>query len=280
MEQVDQAAHAQRIWNGIHETYRRLQTKPEEAIAPQNNSGSEPHQEYLPDTMWRIPVIKKSDDQLYSDLCFCVFNAGIKGSLLDSKWPGIAKAFAGFRVDEVAAFPQDYAEVILTDPTVLRNRRKITGCLKNALEVGKLRHQWGSFAIYLTNYAQEHGPNALSDDIQARFSGIGPATGPQFLKDLGFDMFKADAHVRNILYRTGLITSKNASAHDVSSAFGLLIGAESERTGRRNIWLSSIDWILYCFGIGEELEHPVCKPGKPLCDECGASPSCPKNGVK
>jgi 3-methyladenine DNA glycosylase Tag len=213
-------------------------------------------------------------------LCFCVFNSGIRQETLESKWAGITRAFATFRVDEVAGWPADHVEVVLVNREVMRNKKKITGCFRNASEIQGLRAEWGSFASYLMDFALEHGPGALADDVQDRFSGIGPATGPQFLKDLGFDMFKADAHVRNVLSRTGLISAKTASLREIGEAFDLLKEAEDRRAGRTDSWLSDIDWVLFCYGKGTELEYPVCKSKKPLCNECGASSCCPKRGVK
>ena len=62
------------------------------------------------------------------------------------------KAFAGFDAAKVAAFDKDRVEKLLGDPSIIRNRRKIEGAVKNARSFLAIQEEWGSFDDWLWHF--------------------------------------------------------------------------------------------------------------------------------
>jgi DNA-3-methyladenine glycosylase I len=82
------------------------------------------------DTEWGRPV--RGDEALYERLCLEAFQSGLSWITILRRREGFRKAFAGFRIAEVAAFTEDDRERLLADPGIIRNRAKIDATLANA----------------------------------------------------------------------------------------------------------------------------------------------------
>ncbi|MFK8908128.1 DNA-3-methyladenine glycosylase I, partial [Streptomyces sp. YS-3] len=82
------------------------------------------------DTEWGRPV--HGDDALYERLCLEAFQSGLSWITILRRREGFRRAFAGFRIAEVAAFTDEDAARLLTDETIIRNRAKIDATLANA----------------------------------------------------------------------------------------------------------------------------------------------------
>ncbi|MFG2147658.1 DNA-3-methyladenine glycosylase I [Streptomyces sp. NPDC048696] len=82
------------------------------------------------DTEWGRPV--HGDDALYERLCLEAFQSGLSWITILRRREGFRRAFAGFRIAEVAAFTDADAARLLTDESIIRNRAKIQATLANA----------------------------------------------------------------------------------------------------------------------------------------------------
>src|SRR3954468_20028774 len=82
------------------------------------------------DEEWGTPL--HGDDALFERLCLEAFQSGLAWITILRKRPAFRAAFAGFAIDEVAAFDADDEARLLTDPGIVRNRAKITACIRNA----------------------------------------------------------------------------------------------------------------------------------------------------
>lgn len=82
------------------------------------------------DTEWGRPV--HGDDALYERLCLEAFQSGLSWITILRRREGFRRAFAGFRIAEVAAFTGGDRDRLLADPGIIRNRAKIDATLANA----------------------------------------------------------------------------------------------------------------------------------------------------
>src|SRR5947207_9879414 len=61
-----------------------------------------------------------------------VFQSGISWQVVEGKWEGFRKAFAGFDPARVARLKRSDVERLMEDPGIIRNRRKIEATMDNA----------------------------------------------------------------------------------------------------------------------------------------------------
>jgi 3-methyladenine DNA glycosylase Tag len=78
-----------------------------------------------------------------------IMTTGINWKVVESKWEGIRDAFAGFDIQKVANMGPDDVERLMTDPRVIRNRRKIEAVVDNAGKIEEVDKTFGSFDKYL-----------------------------------------------------------------------------------------------------------------------------------
>src|SRR5213593_4002289 len=75
------------------------------------------------DEEWGRPV--RSDDALYERLCLEGFQAGLSWLTILRKREAFRRAFAGFRIDQVARFGDVEVTRLLADAGIVRHRGKI-----------------------------------------------------------------------------------------------------------------------------------------------------------
>jgi DNA-3-methyladenine glycosylase I len=82
------------------------------------------------DHEWGRPVT--SDDALYERICLEAFQSGLSWLTILRKREAFRVAFAGFRIPVVAAFGPDDVERLVSDASIVRNRRKIEAAITGA----------------------------------------------------------------------------------------------------------------------------------------------------
>ncbi|MCP9957460.1 MULTISPECIES: DNA-3-methyladenine glycosylase I [Streptomyces] len=85
------------------------------------------------DDEWGRPV--RGDDALFERLSLEAFQSGLSWITILRRREGFRRAFAGFRIAEVAAFTEADRERLLADGGIIRNRAKIDATLANAREL-------------------------------------------------------------------------------------------------------------------------------------------------
>ena len=80
------------------------------------------------------------------------FQAGISWRVVESKWPGIKKAFHGSDAERVADMTEPEIETLTQDTRVIRNRRKLEAVVSNANRMVELAETHGSFQNYLRSH--------------------------------------------------------------------------------------------------------------------------------
>ena len=116
--------------------------------------------------------------------------SGLNWKMLEKKWPGIGKAFAGFDIDNVASFGESEINALMDNTDVIRNRPKITAIVSNAREFQAVADEFGSFAKYLDSIRPD-GEEAMKKAISKRFVFMGPGTSTIFLFACGESMPEA-----------------------------------------------------------------------------------------
>jgi DNA-3-methyladenine glycosylase I len=139
------------------------------------------------DDEWGRPVT--GDDELFERLCLEGFQSGLSWITILRKRENFRKAFAGFRIEEVARFGARDVKRLMADSGIVRNRLKIEATIANAKAAAALDT---SLAELLWSYAEPKrraprsrddvpavtpASTALSKDLKKRgFRFVGPTT--------------------------------------------------------------------------------------------------------
>ena len=156
------------------------------------------------DEEWGRPVA--DDERLYEKLCLEGFQAGLSWLTILRKRPAFREGFAGFAIDEVAAFGDADVERLVIDAGIVRHRAKILSAINNARRVQAMREEGTSFAAFLWSFepAPSERParldaayvranpvtpasTRLSKALKSKgFSFVGPTTVYAFMQSMGF----------------------------------------------------------------------------------------------
>ncbi len=142
------------------------------------------------DEEWGVPV---HDDRLiFEFLTLESAQAGLSWYTILRKRENYRRAFDGFDPEKVARYDDRKLEALLTDPGIIRNRRKVEAAINNARRFLEVRAEFGSFDAYIWRFvdgrpivneirsladfpAQSPESEALSKDLKKRgFRFVGP----------------------------------------------------------------------------------------------------------
>ncbi len=110
------------------------------------------------------------------------FQSGISWQVVESKWEGFRRAFAGFEPATVAAFGGDDVERLADDAGIIRNRRKIEATVHNAETMLALDGAPGGFAGWLRSHGSFEATVAA---LRAEFRFLGETGAYYFLYVVG-----------------------------------------------------------------------------------------------
>lgn len=127
-----------------------------------------------------------SDDRYFSLMTLRIFSAGLKHSLVRSKWPAFEDAFLGFEPPRVAFMNDDDLDRLMGDQRLIRHGGKMRATLHNASAMMQVVEEKGSFGAYLADWAVEDIAG-LWDDLGKRFKQLGGNSAPYFLRMAGKD---------------------------------------------------------------------------------------------
>lgn len=99
----------------------------------------------------RIPPreVPVNDAGYFEKITQAVFQSGFSWQVIRTKWPNFQEAFAGFDIDQVAAFNEEDVERLSENKGIVRNGRKIQATVHNARICQDLVREHGSFLNYL-----------------------------------------------------------------------------------------------------------------------------------
>ncbi len=138
-------------------------------------------QEYH-DEEWGIQV--EEDVAFFERLVLEMFQAGLSWRLVLHKRDALRRAFSGFSILKVAAFGAKDIDRLLSDKSIIRNRRKIEGAIENARIFSEIIETYGSFKNYLSQF-NDSDEQALFKELKKRFRFMGPKIAESFLQSVG-----------------------------------------------------------------------------------------------
>ena len=103
----------------------------------------EPFEEWYSSEVWGKRV--EDDDALFEVMSLQVFQAGLTWRMILARRDAFRKAFNGWNIGAVAAMGPETVELLLQDPSVIRNRKKIEACIENARIIQEIQRRHGSF---------------------------------------------------------------------------------------------------------------------------------------
>ena len=132
------------------------------------------------DEEWGVPC--HDDHQLYEMLLLESFQAGLSWEIILNKREAFRAAFDGFDLDTVCDYDEAKIDAMMTDPGIVRNRRKLECAVKNSRIFRDIQAEYGSFDAFLWGFTSgevliETDPavttNALSERISAELKRRG-----------------------------------------------------------------------------------------------------------
>jgi DNA-3-methyladenine glycosylase I len=141
------------------------------------------------------------DDALFERLCLEAFQSGLSWLTILRKRPAFRAAFAGFRIEAVAAFTDDDVARLLADPGIVRNRAKVLAAVRNAR-------------------AAQEVPEGL-DALLWSFAPAAPRPRPATLADVPATSPESTAMARE-LKRRGFAFVGPTTAHALMQATGMV----------------------------------------------------------
>ena len=162
-----------------------------------------------------------SDDRYFSEMSLRIFQAGLRHSMVDAKWPVFEEVFEGFVPNIVASFPDERIETFMADRRLIRHLGKLRATHANAAAMVAVAAEFGGFGAYLAGWPEDDTVG-LWRDLGKRFKQLGGNSGPYFLRRMGKDTFVLTRDVLAALTEAGVIDGKASSQsalRNVQAAF-------------------------------------------------------------
>ncbi len=143
------------------------------------------------DMEYGFPV--NDDDELFGRLILEINQAGLSWSTILKKASNFREAYDQFSVEKIALYTEHDVERLMSNPGIIRNRRKITSVIHNAKMVMDIQQEWGSFENWLDD------KKSLSLDawvvmFRAKFKFTGEKIIDEFLMSTSY---KLGAHTKS-----------------------------------------------------------------------------------
>jgi 3-methyladenine DNA glycosylase Tag len=203
--------------------------------------GDDALRERLPEVKDAAALTALSDDRYLSLLSLRVFRAGLKHSLVDTKWPGFEAAFRGFVPDLVRAMPDEEVEALMNDRRLIRHWGKLRSVRNNAAALAALSAEHGGFGRFLAAWPADRTVE-LWAELDKRFDQMGGESAPRFLRMAGRDTFIFTPSVTAALTRWGVAQAAPKGKGERLRLQGVFNNWADE-TGRK---LAHLSMILAC----------------------------------
>ena len=125
------------------------------------------------------------DDALFEVMSLQVFQAGLTWRMILDKRDAFRSAFAGWKIDAVAAMGPDDVERLRQDGGIIRNRLKIEGVIENARRVQAIRDEHGGFCRWFYEELEGHEYPPLAQELRRAFKFMGPEIARMWLMASG-----------------------------------------------------------------------------------------------
>ena len=171
----------------------------------------------------RFPVVRTaeelkaiSDADYLSTICRRVFRAGMKHSLVDSKWPAFEQAFWQFNPVACQLIDDARFEELMRNTDLIRHWGKMKTIPVNALMVTDVAKAHGSFGNFIADWPEDDIVG-LWTYLKKYGSHLGGDGGARFLRMIGKDTFVLAEDVVRVLVNEGLVAKKPTSQKDLKA---------------------------------------------------------------
>lgn len=194
---------------------------------------------FLPKAKSTAELTVLGDDRYLSAMSQRVFQAGMKHSVVNSKWPNFEEAFWKFSPEKMVLLSPDQIDGYMQNDKIIRHLTKLKSIPQNAQFILDIRQEQGtSFAEFIANWPVEDivGLWAL---LAKRGCRLGGRSGAGFLRLIGKDTFLTTTDVIARLHASGIVDREPKTQRElqlVQDAFNEL----REQSGRPLCQLSAM----------------------------------------
>ena len=142
----------------------------------------------LPTAKSAAQLRKISADRYLSTLALRVFQAGLKHSLVDSKWPAFEEVFFGFDPEKIVLMGAERLERLMQDTRIIRHFGKLKSVPRNAQMILDVAMEHGSFGAFIADWPVED-ITGLWQYLAKHGNQMGGLSAPRFLRMIGKDTF-------------------------------------------------------------------------------------------
>lgn len=156
------------------------------------------------------------DDRYLSEMSRRIFQAGLKHSMVNGKWPAFEEVFWGFDPQRIAMMSDEELEGLMSNERIIRHFGKIKAVRGNAIWMLEVIEQHGSFGKLIADWP--------STDIvglwllmKKQGTQLGGQSGARFLRMVGKDTFLLTDDVVAVLKAEGVVEKTPTSQRDLNS---------------------------------------------------------------
>lgn len=180
---------------------------------------------FLPKALTPEELKQKGDDRYLSAMSRRVFQAGMKHSVVNAKWPAFEEAFKGFKPEAMVLLSPEQIDEYMNNERIIRHRTKLQAIPQNARFILDIREELGcGFGEFIARW-----PSAdiigLWRFLARRGARLGGRSAAAFLRLAGKDTFLLTSDVVARLKAGGIIDHEPTSQRDrqiVQDAFNEL----------------------------------------------------------
>ncbi|PKB71530.1 MAG: hypothetical protein BZY87_04945 [SAR202 cluster bacterium Io17-Chloro-G6] len=126
-----------------------------------------------------------SDDGLFEVMSLQVFQAGLTWRMVLSRRDSFRAAFAGWKIDAVAAMGASDVERLREDAGIIRNRQKIQAVIANAGIIQGIQNEHSGFCDWFYNVLPGTDYPSLHTTLRSTFKFMGPEISRMWLMASG-----------------------------------------------------------------------------------------------
>jgi DNA-3-methyladenine glycosylase I len=125
------------------------------------------------------------DNRLFEIMSLQIFQAGLNWRMILIRWDAFHKAFKEWSIDDVASFGDHEIEILLSDSSIIRNKKKIEACTENARIIQSIQKQYGSFCHWFYDILKGDDLKDLQTILKKKFRFVGPEIARMWLMASG-----------------------------------------------------------------------------------------------
>jgi DNA-3-methyladenine glycosylase I len=114
------------------------------------------------------------DNALFEVMCLQVFQTGLSWRMIIERRDAFRENFYCWAIEKVANLKSDEVDLLLQNPKIIRNRRKIEACVFNARVIRLLQERHGSFCHWYYHILQGDDLDQLHRVLRQMFKFMGP----------------------------------------------------------------------------------------------------------